>query len=69
MTPATIAKIALKVEPSDGIMLPGIAVLDHRQGSIAKTLGAPPPMRVVVLDFGGGIDTLAFNGVNRDVAL
>ena len=69
MTPATIAKIALKVEPSDGIMLPGIAVLDHRQGSIAKTLGAPPPMRVVVLDFGGGVDTLAFNGVNRDVAL
>ena len=69
MTPATIAKIALKVEPSDGVMLPGIAVLDHRQGSIAKTLGAPPPMRVVVLDFGGGIDTLAFNGVNRDATL
>ena len=26
-------------------------------------------MRVVVLDFGGDVDTLAFNGVNRDSAL
>ena len=69
MRPVQIAQIGLQIEPSDGIMLPGIAVLDHRQGSIAKTLGAPPPMRVVVLDFGGGVDTLAFNGMNRDVAL
>ena len=67
--PAQIAQIALQVEPSDGVMLPGIAILDHKQGSIARTLGAPPPMRVVVLDFGGGVDTLAFNGVNRDATL
>ena len=69
MSPTMIAKIALQVEPSDGTMLPGIAMLDHKQGSIAKTIGSPPPMRVVVLDFGGDVDTLAFNGVNRDSAL
>ena len=69
MPPTMIAKIALQVEPSDGTMLPGIAMLDHKQGSIAKTIGSPPPMRVVVLDFGGDVDTLAFNGVNRDSAL
>ena len=69
MPPTMIAKIALQVEPSDGTMLPGIAMLDHKWGSIAKTLGAPPPMRVVALDFGGDVDTLAFNGVNRDGAL
>ena len=34
-----------------------------------RALGAPPPMRVVALDFGGNVDTLAFNGVNRDRAL
>ena len=69
MPPTTIAKIALQVEPSDGTMLPGIAMLDHKQGNISKTIGSPPPMRVVVLDFGGDVDTLAFNGVNRDSAL
>lgn len=65
-SPQTVAAIALRVEPSDSIMLPGIAVLDHKRGNIAETLGHPPPMRVVVLDFGGDVDTLAFNGVNRD---
>ena len=67
--PTMVARIALQVEPSDGTMLLGIAMLDHKQGNIVKTLGSPPPMRVVVLDFGGDVDTLAFNGVNRDGAL
>ena len=69
MPPAQIAQIALQVEPSDSVMLPGIAILDHKRGSIARTLGDPPPMRVVALDFGGGVDTLAFNGVNREATL
>ena len=69
MPPTTIARIALQVEPSDGVMLPGIAMLDHKQGRVMSTLGPPPPMRVVVLDFGGNVDTMAFNGVNRDSVL
>lgn len=69
MPPDVIAEIALRVEPSDGIMLPGIAMLDHKRGRIAKSLGIPPPMRVVILEFGGNVDTLEFNGVNRDAAL
>ena len=69
MPPALIAQIALQVEPSDGIMLPGIAVFDHKRGRLARALGEPPPMRVLALDFGGGVDTLAFNRINRDRAL
>lgn len=69
ISPDEIASIALQIEPSDSVMLPGIALLDHKSGSMMRTLGAPPPMRVVVLDFGGNVDTLAFNGVNRDRAL
>ena len=69
ISPDEIASIALRIEPSDSVMLPGIALLDHKSGSTMRTLGAPPPMRVVVLDFGGNVDTLAFNGVNRDSAL
>ncbi len=69
MPPALIAQLALRIEPSDGIMLPGIALFDHKRGKLAHSLGAPPPMRVLALDFGGGVDTLAFNRVNRDRAL
>ena len=59
--PEQIADIALGVEPSDGVMFPGVAVFDHRDGKILRPLGDPPPMRVVVLDFGGTVDTLEFN--------
>ena len=64
-----IASIALRIEPSDSVMLPGIALMDHKSGSMMRKLGAPPTMRVVILDFGGSVDTLAFNGVNRERAL
>ena len=61
LEPEQIAGIALEVEPSDGVMFPGIAVFDHREGRIARSLGQPPPMRVLVLDFGGVVDTLEYN--------
>ena len=69
LTPVEVAGVALSVEPSDGIMFPGIVVFDHRNGSICRPLGQPPPMGVVVLDFGGEVDTLEFNSVERDNAL
>ena len=64
-----IAEIALKIEPTDGVMLPGIAIFDHRKGRIATSLGEAPPMRVLVLDFGGVVDTLEFNKRDRMSAL
>ena len=69
MPPSEIARIALLIEPSDGVMLPGIARFDHRQGKVADTLGSPPHMQVVALDFGGSVDTLDFNSVNREDTL
>ncbi len=56
-----VAAIAVRIEPSDGVMFPGIALFDHRSGSIGKTLGTTPAMRILVLDFGGTVDTFAFN--------
>ena len=64
-SPEAIARIALSVEPTDGVMLPGIALFDHRCGSIAESLGPPPPMEVIVIDTGGTVDTLEFNRVDR----
>jgi L-threonine kinase len=65
LTPPQIAKLALSVEPTDGIMFPGIALFDHREGNLAEELGPPPPMEIVALDFGGTVDTLEFNQVDR----
>ena len=63
--PQQIARIALQVEPSDGVMFPDVIVFDHINGSLARPLGEPPPMRVMVLDFGGVIDTVAHNNTDR----
>ncbi len=64
-SPEAIAAIALSVEPTDGVMHPGIALFDHRCGRIAESLGPPPPMEVIVIDTGGTVDTLEFNRTDR----
>ena len=61
--------IALSIEPSDGLMLPGIALFDYREGRVARALGEPPDMRVLVLEFSGGVDTEAFNAVDHTPVL
>ena len=63
------AELALAIEPSDGVMLPGIALLDHRGERIVRSLGDPPDMRVLVLEFAGVIDTESFNAVDRGTDL
>lgn len=65
LSPRTQADLALAIEPSDGVMLPGIALFDHLGGRIVRTLGPPPPMRVLVLEFAGEVDTEAFNAATR----
>ena len=60
-----VAELALAIEPSDGIMLPGVALFAHRSGRIARSLGHPPAMRVLVLEFADEVDTEAFNQVDR----
>ena len=65
LTPYQIAQIALSIEPTDGIMIPGVALFDHRAGIIRESLGPPPPMEIVALDLGGTVDTAQFNMVDR----
>lgn len=56
-----LAAIALRVEPTDGVLYPGVVAFDHRGGGFLERLGAMPPLDVVVLDTGGSVDTVAFN--------
>ena len=53
LSPYDIAQIALSIEPTGGVMMPGLALFDHRAGLVRETLGAPPPIEIVALDFGG----------------
>ncbi|MCY3558465.1 MAG: GHMP kinase [Chloroflexi bacterium] len=63
------ADIALLVEPSDGTMLPGVALFDHVSGRVRRRLGDPPPIDVLVLEFEAELDTVAFNAIDRTAAL
>ncbi len=65
LAPERIARIALSVEPTDGVMLPGVVLMDHRRGRILDYLGTPPPLEVIVIDRGGQVDTLEFNQIDR----
>ena len=61
ISPDTIARIACNIEPTDGLMYPGLACFDHVDGMLIDALGEVPPMCVLVVDLGGEVDTLAFN--------
>jgi L-threonine kinase len=67
--PEDMARIALSIEPSDGTMFPGVVLFDHREGRLLKPLGAPPPLDIVALDFGGRVDTVEFNQADRSTLL
>ena len=53
LSPYDIAQIALSIEPTSGVMMPGLALFDHRAGMVRQSIGPPPPMEIVALDFGG----------------
>jgi len=55
------AHIAVQIEPSDSTLFPGLSVFDHREGTFHTTWGEAPPLAVIILDPGGGVDTQAFN--------
>jgi len=59
------AELALSIEPSDGTMFPGVALFDHRTGLVARPLGEPPPMEILVLEFADQVDTEVFNRTDR----
>ncbi len=54
-TPDDIAKIAIQIEPSDGVMFPGIVAFDYISGSFWEYIGKPLPLKVLVVDFEGNI--------------
>lgn len=60
-TPLLLARIAAGIEPSDGLMFPGIVAFAHRRGRLLQAFGPPPDLDVFIFDTGGRVDTIAFN--------
>ncbi len=69
LSTATVAQLAVGVEPSDSTLFPGLTLFDHRAGSFYTYLGPAPPLTVLVIDPGGQVDTLAFNRLDHRAAL
>lgn len=67
LAPEVIAKIATAIEPSDGQMYPGITLCNHLTGEAKKYLGQAPPLKLVIADPGGTVDTILFNN-RQDLA-
>jgi L-threonine kinase len=66
--PEMISHIARQIEPSDGVMYPGIVCYDHRRCRLIERLGHLPPLDILVVDLGGEVDTLAFNTLPKNYA-
>ncbi|MDI6813307.1 MAG: GHMP kinase [Desulfitobacteriaceae bacterium] len=66
-TAEMLANLALTIEPSDSVMFPGITLLNHVQGGGYESLGPAVPAQFLALDWGGAVDTLAFNA-RQDLA-
>jgi L-threonine kinase len=56
-----IAKILLKIEPSDGIFYQGVVAFDHIHGSYYEKVGDAFKANFLIYDYGGEVDTIRFN--------
>lgn len=62
ISPETIARIAIAIEPSDGSMYPGCVAFAHREGLLIEHLGSLPSFESLVICTGGVVDTMEFDG-------
>lgn len=62
LTAAELVRLACRIEPSDSTMLTGLALLAYRGSSQFCQMGSPPPLPLLMLDPGGTVDTLTYNG-------
>lgn len=65
MPPRRIESLLAEIEPTDGVLYPGIVAFYHRRVALHSELGSLPSMTVVGADEGGEIDTVAFNRIPK----
>ncbi len=60
-TAEEVAAVLAAVEPSDCVHFPGVSLVNHLTGELLDTLPVPDGLRVLVVDCGGEVDTVAFD--------
>lgn len=64
--PASILEMLLReIEPTDGVMYPGIVSFYHKEVKLKEWIAECPPLTILAIDEGGQIDTVAFNGLPK----
>ncbi len=54
------------IEPTDGVMYPGVVAFYHQKVALREFLGNLPPVAVMAIDEGGVVDTVGFNKRLKD---
>jgi uncharacterized protein involved in propanediol utilization len=64
-SPTAVEDWLRRIEPSDGVMYPGVVAFDHRRVRLRSSLGTLSPLTVVAVDEGGQLDTVTFNAIPK----
>lgn len=54
-----------RIEPTDGVMYPGVVAYYHRKVELCDWIGSIPDLMVVSIDEGGEVDTVEFNKIPK----
>ncbi|MGG1401225.1 kinase [Bacillus salipaludis] len=65
ITKEIISAIAVQIEPTDGVMYDEVVAYDYIHGELIEGFGTRPPFHLVGIDFGGAIDTIQFNQLEK----
>lgn len=60
-----LQKFMGEIEPTDGVMYPGVVSFYHRKVELGEIFGPIPPLTIVAIDEGGVVDTVEFNKVSK----
>lgn len=63
-----IEKLMAEVEPSDGVMYPGVVAYQQRACSLLSFLGQMPPLAIVGIDEGGTVETVDYDQRRGEVS-
>nr|ADN26254.1 putative kinase [Streptomyces coeruleorubidus]ADN65351.1 ghmp kinase [Streptomyces coeruleorubidus] len=66
LPPQGIENLLRRIEPTDGVMYPGVVAFEHRNVALLARCGVLPPMTIVGIDEGGTVDTVAFNRIPKN---
>ena len=61
LRPKAVSAIFREIEPHDGIMYKSSVIYNHRKGLLLEDLDYIPAFKIIVLDFGGNVDSVAYN--------